>query len=180
MSDILAIFGILLFLGLSYPGLLLTWRLLFPNLVSRAQTRLERSPWKCFWMGTLIALFVLLPAFFLISRPAGVAKLLGWLAAALLMAFSSLGAAGQAARLGSRLAGKSSQEEPSARFFLGGALALEMASAFPLIGWLLVFPLSTLTSLGAAVFALLHWMPVRMEITKTIPIGEASPEVQAA
>ena len=39
MSDILAIFGILFFLGLSYPGLLLTWKLLFPELVDRAQVR---------------------------------------------------------------------------------------------------------------------------------------------
>jgi hypothetical protein len=40
-----------------------------------------------------------------------------------------------------------------------GAVALELAAVFPLAGWFVVLPLAIVTSLGATVFALLHWMP---------------------
>jgi len=39
----------------------------------------------------------------------------------------------------------------AARAFLGGVVALELAAAFPVIGWLLVIPGATLLGLGAAV-----------------------------
>ena len=43
--------------------------------------------------------------------------------------------------------------------FVRGAVALELAAAFPVIGWFFVIPLTMVTALGATVFALLHWTP---------------------
>ncbi len=39
---------------------------------------------------------------------------------------------------------------------LVGAIALELAAVFPLVGWFVVIPLSLLASLGAAGYALLR------------------------
>jgi hypothetical protein len=40
-----------------------------------------------------------------------------------------------------------------------GAVVLELAAAFPFIGWFIIIPLTLIASLGATVFALLRWMP---------------------
>jgi hypothetical protein len=56
-----------------------------------------------------------------------------------------------------------------------GAVALELAAVFPLVGWCVVIPLTIVTSLGATVFALLHWMPR----VSTLPQGDHSPRSEA-
>ena len=153
MADISAIFGSLLFVGISFPGLLTSWWLLFPATVQRAQTRLERNPWKCFWLGGVISAAIILPTVILLSLPFGPAKFLGWSIIALTLAVSSLGSAGIAATMGERLAQKSNTSPATA--FVFGAIALELAVVFPVLGWFLVLPLSTVTALGATGFALL-------------------------
>ncbi|HNQ95553.1 MAG TPA: hypothetical protein PKH47_12835, partial [Anaerolineales bacterium] len=43
--------------------------------------------------------------------------------------------------------------------FIRGAVILELAAFFPLIGWLFVWIPLLITSFGATAFALLNWMP---------------------
>jgi hypothetical protein len=43
--------------------------------------------------------------------------------------------------------------------FVRAAVALELAAVFPMLGWLIVVPLATTISLGAAIFAVLGWAP---------------------
>src|SRR3990172_838496 len=134
MSDILAIFGVLIVLGLTYPGMLTTWRMLFPSVVLRSCLRLSSSPWKCFAFGGLVALGFATPALFLIALPFGPAKLIGW----------SI-----------------------------------LAAPFPIIGWFVFLPLSTLAAAGAAGFALLNWMP-RMTDPGLQPVPTPSGTAPAA
>ena len=56
MADVFALFGTLLALGIALPGLLLTWQLLLPNVVSRAQQRLNHT--KEFFLHGLMVLGV--------------------------------------------------------------------------------------------------------------------------
>jgi hypothetical protein len=153
MADISAIFGSLLLVGMAFPGLLITWWLLFPAKVQSASTRLDRNPWKCFWLGGVLTAVVILPTVILLNLPFGPAKFLGWIMITLTLAVSSLGAAGMAARMGERLAQKSNTSP--AKAFLVGAVALEMAVIFPVIGWFLVLPLVIVTNLGATGLAML-------------------------
>ena len=67
-----------------------------------------------------------------------------------------------AGMMGQRLRPRSSENASEAASFLRGAIALELAAAFPVIGWFLAIPLITLCSLGAASFAVLGWMPQSM------------------
>jgi len=157
MADITAIFFILLAIGVAYPALLTAWWLLFPSTVERARLRLERTPWQSFWLGGVTLAVAVIPIVTLMALPFGAAKLLGWILIALVLAFSGLGAAGLAARLGERLSRVSSLSAAGA--FVRGAVVLELASFFPIIGWLIFFPLATVTCLGASAFALLHWLP---------------------
>ncbi|MBK8794074.1 MAG: hypothetical protein IPN59_13335 [Holophaga sp.] len=165
MADITAILTILIIFGLAFPGLLTAWWLLFPALVGRSAYRLERSPWKAFWSGAIVLALALIPIVILLALPFGPAKFLGWAGALVLLAFSSLGSAGLAAHLGARLAQRSAALSPAAAF-VGGAFILEMAVLFPLIGWLLVFPLTVFTSFGAVLLAF---------VKRTAPEVEAAP-----
>lgn len=159
MSDVMAIFGILLLLGLTYPGMLTTWRMLFPSLVERSCTRLSASPWKSAALGLIVVIGFTTPALILISLPFGPAKLIGWLIVAGGLMIASLGASGLASLIGERLGQISGPGRSEAAVFIRGAVALELAAAFPIVGWFFFLPLSTLTATGAAAFAVLNWMP---------------------
>jgi hypothetical protein len=159
MADLYAIFGILLLFGVSYPALLAVMWMLFPGMTTRARLRLEGTPGRCFWLGAAGAAACALPILILLNLPLGLAKFLGWAGLVAVLGCSSLGAAGWATRLGARLARLQPEEALTPRAFLTGALLLELAAAFPLLGWLLFLPYSLLTSLGAFIFVLLRRAP---------------------
>ncbi len=158
MANITAVFGILLILGLAFPGLLTAWWLLFPATVERARLRLDRTPWRCFWLGGVLIAMLVIPVVGLLMLPFGPAKFAGWALVALTLTASALGAAGLAAKMGDKIAARSSNPSPAGAF-VRGAIALELAAIFPVIGWFILIPLTIVTSLGATAFALLHWMP---------------------
>jgi hypothetical protein len=132
--------------------------LLLPTTVKRAQLRLEYTPGRCFWLGGVMIAVMIIPILILLSLPSGGAKFFGWILIALVLALSSLGSAGLAAKMGEQLATRSHNFSAFGAF-LRGALILELAAFFPVLGWFFVVPLTTVTSIGATGFALLHWMP---------------------
>jgi hypothetical protein len=153
MSDILAIFFILLSLGIAYPGLLVTVQLLFPNIVRANQQRLAQHPWRCLWTGMAAALLLSLPVLALVNSAVSLMQFIGWAILALGLALSAFGAAGLAGLMAARLSGS---DTPPLGAYARAAVALELAAAFPLLGWLLFFPLSVLATLGAAVWSALR------------------------
>jgi hypothetical protein len=158
LGDVFAFFGVLLSLGLALPGLLLAWALICPGVVTRAQVRLAQTPGRCFWLGGLWVAISIPPLVLLFNLPSGVSQLIGWLGVVGLLTFASLGAAGLAALMGMRLrAAGLAASSPGA--LVRGAVALELAVVFPVIGWFVLLPLIIVSTLGAAGFALLHWMP---------------------
>jgi hypothetical protein len=158
MGDVFAIFGGLLAIGIALPGLLLAWSLIFPATVERARGRLEGAPWRCFWIGLAGLLAVGLPLAILFNIPAGPVKFVGWVGLFALLALASVGAAGLAALMGERLRSVGlNASAPGA--LLRGAIALELAAAFPLVGWFVVIPVAMICALGAALLALLRRGP---------------------
>jgi len=158
MADISAVFGTLIFFGIAFPGMLATLWLLLPATVERARLRLEHTPWRCFWLGGVITAVAVIPIAVLLALPFGPAKFVGWTLIFAVLALSLLGFAGMAAKMAEKLA-QASSGMGQAGAFVRGALALELAMAFPLFGWAFVAPLATVAALGASGFALLHWMP---------------------
>jgi hypothetical protein len=164
MADISAIFFILLVLGIAFPAMLTTWWLLFPTLVARAHSRVEKTPWGAFWLGLILAIAMTLPIAILLALPFGPAKFTGWILIGAALAIATIGAAGIAAHLGARLC-KHSSVTPLGGF-IRGAVLLELAAFFPVIGWLFVWIPVILISFGATGFALLNWAP-REKIVNT-------------
>jgi len=154
MADMYAIFGTLIALGITYPAMLTAWWLLFPEGVERARLRISEKPKKSFGVGLMASVIAAIPTALFFRLPSQVTQVLGWLWLVLVLGAASLGAAGIAAEIGLRLNWKSDGEFSSLGAFLRGALIWELASIFPLIGWLLIIPVGTLISLGGAVNAI--------------------------
>ena len=157
MADISAIFFILLILGIAFPAMLTAWWLLFPAVVARSQLRVEKTLTRTFWMGLVIVLALAIPIMILLALPFGPAKFLGWVLLAASLALSSVGSSDIAAHLANRMAQQSNITTLGA--FVRGAVLLELAAFFPVIGWLFLWPLFLITAFGATGFAFLNWMP---------------------
>ena len=165
MADISAIFFILLIIAIAFPCMLAVWWLLFPSLIARAQTRVERSLGGSFWLGLIIVIAVTIPIIVLMAMPFGPAKFLGWVLLAVSLALSSIGSAGIAAHFGERMKQAGGNYTPLSAF-IRGAVILELATFFPVLGWLFIWPLALITAFGATGFALLNWMPREKNINK--------------
>lgn len=157
MADISAIFFILLIIGIAFPAMLTAWWLLFPTVVSRAQSRVDKTPWGTFGMGLIILIAVTIPIVILLALPFGPAKFAGWILLAAALAVSSIGSAGIAAHLGARLTRQSNFSALSG--FVRGSVLLELAAFFPVLGWFFIWPLTIIMAFGATGFAFLNWMP---------------------
>lgn len=157
MADISSIFFILLIIGVAFPAMLTAWWLLFPSLISRAQTRVEKTPWGTFWMGFITLIAFVIPIIILFALPFGPAKFFGWLLLGASLTISSIGSAGIAAHLGERLAKQSNLSPLNG--FIRGTVILELAAFFPVIGWLFIWIPMLIIAFGATTFALLNWKP---------------------
>ncbi len=169
MADISAIFFILLIIGVAFPALLTALWLLFPKIISRAQTRVEKTPWATFWLGLITLIAFAIPIVILVALPFGPAKFFGWILLGLSLTISSIGSAGISAHLGKRLSLNSNFSPLSG--FIRGAVILELAAFFPLLGWLFVWIPMLIMAFGATTFALLNWNPrekAHTEISKQV------------
>lgn len=150
MGYVFAFFGLLLAVGIALPGLLLAWVLWVPAVVTRARARFER-PWRCFGVGVGAALVTVPEVVVAFGAASGWVKLLGWVGMFLLLTLASVGAAGLVVLMGERLGGGMGS---SPWGFVRGAVVLELAVVFPLVGWFVLFPIVTVCALGAAVGSL--------------------------
>jgi len=164
MADISAIFFILLIIGIAFPAMLTAWWLFFPSVIQRAQTRVEKTLSQSFWLGLVVLIALTIPIVILLALPIGPAKFLGWILLAASLAFSSIGSAGIAAHLGDRLTQQSNISPLGG--FVRGAVVLELAVFFPVIGWLFIWTIMLITAFGATGFALLNWMPREKTVNK--------------
>ena len=158
MADISAIFFILLIISIAFPAMLSAWWLLFPALITRAQTRIEKSLARSFWLGLVIVIALTIPIVILLALPFGPAKFIGWILIAASLALSSIGSAGIAAHLGERMK-QAGNNYTSLSAFVRGSVVLELAAFFPVLGWFFLMPLALITAFGATGFALLNWLP---------------------
>ena len=158
MADISAIFFILLIISIAFPSMLAAWWLLFPAIITRAQTRIEKTLAQSFWLGLIVVIGVTIPIVILMALPFGPAKFLGWILLAASLALSSIGSAGIAAHLGERMKQTGNNYTPLSAF-IRGAVILELATFFPVLGWFFIWPVALIIAFGATAFACMNWMP---------------------
>jgi len=159
MADVVTIFGILIFLGVAFPGLLTGLWLTLPASVERAQTHLSQSVGRCFAVGLALVLLVLVVFLRAWTMPSGVMRLAGIAFVAMALALAAIGAAGLAATMASQLSARANCQLSCAGAFVRSALLLELAAFFPAVGWLIVTPVVLTLSFGAAALALVRPAP---------------------
>lgn len=152
MANVLALFGILFVFAICYPALLLLIWHTQPT-ATRAHERLARMPRRCAAFGFAATTLIAVPALILFGSASGAAQLLGWLTVLCALGLSAIGASGLAALLGARI--HPGSQSP----VLIGALALALATSFPVLGWIFALPAALFTSLGAATMALFSSPP---------------------
>jgi len=134
MADVLALLGAVLALVIVFPGIIIAWRQLFPATVECARLRLDRTPWRCFWLGCITTFILLSPVVTLLALPLELTRLVGCSLFFIVLAFAGLGAAGLAAMIGGRLVPHASNSISPTATSVPGAIALELAAGFWLGG----------------------------------------------
>lgn len=160
MADVYAALFIMIGVLLSYPALLVVLRFLFPDLVGKAATRLQKTPWVCVLIGIPVAGVLTLVVAGLIDSAGGPLQAFGGALGLMGLSLAAFGAAGMAEIGGQRIAAMSNQS-PLFRHYLIGAFALTFASIFPLLGWFVFFPFGVAIAFGAATLAIAR--PYRAE-----------------
>ncbi len=163
----LSLIGILI----SLPPLLVALNLLMPNVTQRVETRLSQTPGKSFFLGVPVTAAFLLWIAITSQINVGLVRATAFLIGFIGMGIGTVGAAGVSRFLGRRLSqfGRPNSELTS---LVWGAAVYELACLFPIVGWFLFIPLVGITLMGAAVFALLGWLP-RLEVTEQITVASS-------
>lgn len=154
ISDVYAVFGTLLALGIAFPGMLAAFWLLFPATVEKTELRIKFAPWKSFWLGIGAAIGIGLPVVVMFNLPLGGLQFLGFMILLLALGISTFGVAGIALLMGRRIHDYSDQGLSTTKSFVLGGIALALAAAFPIVGWFLVIPASLFISFGSSLFVL--------------------------
>lgn len=169
MTDVyivaLSVVGIIL----SSVGVAVTVNMLLPKVSERAYKRLDQTPVACFALGAALGLPWVGLVTLLVAAPPGWVKAIGGIIAVIGLGVRMVGAAGMSRLFGSRFAGQSELGR-----IVKGALALNLASFAPLVGWFLVTPLVGLQMIGASVFAILGWMPKDEQSVKPVSVIETA------
>ena len=169
MVDVYIVVYSLLGILICLPALLLALNLLMPRITSRIETRLERTPGKCFFLGIPVTAAFLLWIAITANVPLGLVRGTAFAAAFVGMGLGTLGAAGISRLLARRITLFTSPNSEAVNW-LRGAVMYELACLFPIVGWFIFAPVVGITLLGAAVFGLLGWLP-RPTISEQIGVA---------
>lgn len=158
MADVYIVLFTLIGILISLPALLVALNLLLPAATNRVTLRLARTPGKSFFLGVPIAVAFLLWIAITSQINFGPIQATAFLGALVGMGLGTFGAAGMARLIGQRLKPRSGARSEIGHL-VRGAVVFELACLFPIVGWFLFAPLVGTAVLGAAVFALLGWVP---------------------
>ncbi len=158
MADVYTVTFIIIGILLSVPALLVALNLLMPKVTQRAYTRLDRTPVKCFFLGLPVTGFMPIYSLAMFESNAGVLQGSAFIVAFLGLGIGSIGGAGMARLLGQRL---TPIANPNSKLtnLTRGAVLYELACLVPIVGWFLFIPISAVMAIGAALFALVGWIP---------------------
>jgi hypothetical protein len=157
MADVYTVTFIIIGILITVPALLVGLNLLMPGPTIRAQVRLRETPGRSFGLGAVLTAVFLTIILVTVQIP-GPGQAFGFALAIIGMALGSLGAAGMARLLGERIRPLAKPNSDMMNL-LRGAIVYELACLVPFVGWFIFAPLVGMMVLGAAVFALIGWMP---------------------
>jgi hypothetical protein len=155
----MAFSGVIVATGVTLWAAQMSCAFLFRKKTQQAAMMLETQTWKTLGTGVGVAATAGVLALILVSQPNGLIKMIGWVLLAGLLAHSVLGAAGLATLGGERIK-KMAPRLPELGCTGRAAALLTTAGFLPVFGWLFIFPVAFLFSLGAGWRAMRYREPV--------------------
>ncbi|MBZ0188097.1 MAG: hypothetical protein K8F91_17750 [Candidatus Obscuribacterales bacterium] len=151
LADTMAILFVFIGVLLAFNGIWLFNRAIWPELVEETIYVFQHGVIKSFLLGLLVLGLLVLLVGILSGKGKGPAEFAILIVISAYFLFANIAVAGLAAIIGERL-GFSKGSTWKATLF--GGIVLEFAFVFPLMGWLLIFPLATITGGGATLRSL--------------------------
>ncbi len=149
----LTLLVLILIMGFCLSALVVVLAALLPQASQRSKMAIVRSPWRAFFIGLANYLFLGGISLVLFSAKIEALGLVGVLIIAFLAGVTTIGLTGLAALTGDKLSVLRDQPMSPLKRLIWGAIALELASLFPLVGWFLLAPALQMVSFGAAALA---------------------------
>lgn len=149
IGDALAVVGSLFAICISVWSLVMAAAMMFGARAERAELAMAR-PWKCFFLGLVLAASVGVLAMVLLSVPNPAAKLAGTLLLVGLFGLASIGGAGMAMAAARRVRELDPDATPFSALARGSGV-LVMSGLVPLLGWFGIAPIALIIGLGAGV-----------------------------
>lgn len=149
VADVLAITFTFIGFFITLAAVWLLFGAFWPNVVGRAHERCQKNPYKTFLIGLLVAAVLIAG----IAGLAAVAPPLSLVFSAFAIGYSLLGLSGLARFVGTRLPSSIDTTSPW-RVHLRGSIVLELTFLFPILGWVMIFPMALILGCGAATLAI--------------------------
>lgn len=144
----------------------LTTQGLFPGFVDRCRDRIRCTPLKCLMAGLAGALPVAIVGIAMLRAALPALKFAGATVLLLLVLVGLMGSAGLAAQVGMGL-GTFTDDRTSWRRVWRGGLVLGLTFILPLIGWLIILPLTLVIGVGA----MAQSVRVRSQVRNLAPLN---------
>jgi amino acid transporter len=158
IGDVLIFLSIFFGLAATLWSLLVVLDLLFSARTAQATERLSNAPWKCFWVGLVVAGIGVATGLGLLNAP-GILKIAGVLILGGLVVLAALGSAGLARLVAMRMTEREPYLKPLPAYLRGAGLLIAVGM-MPVVGWFFAFPILLLLSVGAGVSALRKPQPI--------------------
>ena len=172
LGDVLAVvMGVLAF-GTCLWAAQIGTVLLFPQKAQAASDALLQKTGRTLGMGFVIVLFAGVGGLVLLNIPNGLMQFIGWILLIGLLGCACLGASGLALLASQRIRERDGRTRPLAALRVGAGI-LVCAGFLPVVGWLVIFPVSLAASVGAGVAALSSSRRARVSAPATTPLEAA-------
>lgn len=158
IGDVLALIGIIIGMIIAYPALLIMLSLFFQTRTKKASIRVKRGLITPFFVGLLLAIPSYGASIALISA-GSVLQFLGAVLLILVATWGAIGIAGMAQHYGQRLADLADQDQSTLKMWLSGGFVITLAIAFPIVGWFVIMPFTSIIGLGSATLGLFTRLP---------------------
>jgi len=175
MADTMAVFFVVVGFLLSFVGLWLLTRGLWPERVAAAADRLDRGLLVPFLVGLPIAVVAVVVAMVATALPG---KLGGFVSGGILclfLTYAHTGVSGLATAIGRRLPSAVDAGNPW-RPTLRGGVVLVLGYLAPILGWFAILPISTVVGAGATT---LGFFARHEQATAPAPVPYPEPTIDA-
>ncbi len=149
------------------PALLIFLNVAFVGTSDRAATRLAKGGIVPFFVGVGVTLFTMGPSILMLAAGSFL-QFCGGISLLAFFFFGFMGLASVSRLVGYRVTELNEREASPLVQALAGALVLSFGLAFPLLGWLVVFPFSLIIGIGAVVLAMINRILGREDASPTL------------